>query len=191
VSAVIRAAALLAVAAFLACDDEPDRERCVGEPVARLAFEGGGALPVPPLLPGELALPACPGVPADVAFTATIAFAGEDAAALCTNRRFAAVATGARDGDAIDVATVTNRAILSQCGEGCLVEVRERVAGALLPDASAPERFEGALVDTVYPAGSPALCGDCPLPCVARYAIRSVEPEASLDSPAISTDPSF
>jgi hypothetical protein len=186
-----RAAALAAAAAILACQEERTTERCPGDAIATFDFVGGGELPAPPLLAGEVALPACRDVPADVAFTATIAFAGEDAAALCTNRRFAAVATGGRDGDAIDVATVTNRAILSQCGEGCLVEVRERVAGALLPDASAPARFEGALVDTVYPAGSPALCGDCPLPCVARYAIRSVEPEASLDSPAVSTDPSF
>jgi hypothetical protein len=191
VSAVIRAAALLAVAAFLACDDEPDRERCVGEPVARLAFEGGGALPVPPLLPGEVALPACPGVPADVAFTATIAFTGDDTAALCTNRPFAAVATGPREGDAIDVSTITSRAILTQCGEGCLVEVRERLAGTLLPSAAAPERFEGALVDTVFPAASPTLCGTCALPCAARYGILGIASPDSLSSPADSRDPTF
>jgi hypothetical protein len=191
VSAMPRAVAVLALAALLACDDEPDPERCAGDLVAKLAFEGGGEVPVPPLLPGEPELPVCPDVPAEVAFTATIAFTGEDTAALCTNRRFAAVATGPRAGDAIDVSTITSRAILTQCGEGCLVEVRERLAGTLLPSAAAPERFEGALVDTVLPAASASLCGDCALPCAARYGIRGVAPEESLSSPADSRDSTF
>lgn len=182
--------AALAVAALLACGEEDETAPCPGDPIATFAFVGGGAIAAPPLLAGEAALPACPDVPADLAFTATLTFTGEDAAALCTYRKFSEVATGTRGGDAIDVATVT-RAIFSQCGEGCLVDVQERVAGTLLPSASAPESFEGALVDTIQPAASPALCGDCLLPCAARYGIRSVAPEASLDSPSVSTDPSF
>lgn len=185
-----RAVAVVAlVVGSAACGREATAERCPGHAVATLAFTGDASTP-PPLLPGEDPLPACTGVPENVAFTATIAL-GEDGAtaALCTSRAYSAAARGTRSGDAIDVSTVTARAVLSQCADTCVVEVRERVAGTLLPSADAPERFEGAVVDTVYPSGTSSLCGSCSVPCSARYAITGVEPGSSLSSPAASGTP--
>lgn len=172
------ALALAALAAAgLACQSDPPYASCPGERIATFAFEGGGDLPAPALLPGEEALPTCPGAPTALSFTAAIAFDPDDAgaAALCTDRRLAVAARGTRTGDAIDVSTTTGGAVLAACSSKCLVEVTERVAGTLLPDATAPERFEGALVDTVRAAAGAVCEGDgCTLPCAARYAIESV-----------------
>lgn len=185
-------AAAAALAGLLACRDESSTARCPGEPAGTFAFTAGGALAPPPLLPGEEPLPGCPGAPVELAFTATIALGADgETAALCTSRPFAAVKHGTRDGDTIDVSTVTARAILSDCASTCVVEVHERVRGALLPSADAPEAFDGALVDVAYPTGASSLCGSCSLPCAARYAIRGEASAGSLDSPAATADPNL
>jgi hypothetical protein len=145
---------------------------CPGDRVATLRFQGT-AEP----LDGGCAFAPDGGVP--VSFTATLAYAADDAALLCVERAEAAPLRGTRRGDEVAVAAPPQPGTVPACA--CALQVTERVAGALtrLPDGAA-DRFDGVLENAVEPAGGsaagcepdggPADAGPrCGAPCTLRW----------------------
>lgn len=176
-------AALLVLVVFLlaACGAEQPQS-CPGTAVGRFAFTASLVAAGDPALAGT-AEPALDPVSAltdcaaAIVFPATLAFGGTLAAdggagALC--RTAGPVLFGTRTGEnRWAVETGTDGAVLGGCDPTCAARSRVFVTGDVVPDASAPAGFQGALVEELTQTGG--ACGACApaLPCARRYVLTA------------------
>lgn len=172
------AAAALALALAAACTSQGEPADCPGEPVGSFRFEGALVAAGDPAIaglepPSTSGIADCPAAwypPALPAFEGTLsADPATPAAALC--RTSGTVLYGPRSGDRFVLETSTGGAVLGEeCAPTCSASLRLVVAGDVGRDGGAAVSFTGVLVE-VMSAAPGSLCGECALPCAARYAL--------------------
>ena len=174
------ALAFAAAATALGACSGSERQACPGEPIETFQFGGTRVAAGDPALAGLDPVPAAPdcvdavGYPAIgeplPPFAATLAAdPGSQSVALCSSR--GVVLFGQRSGPRYVVETGTSGAVLGGCAATCTAAMRLVVAGDVTTaPGGEPTAFTGVLVE-VMSALEGSACGDCTLPCAARYAV--------------------
>ncbi len=169
-----RAALLPLLVLLAACAPEPTAS-CPGERVGSFAFSGtkreagmlAAGLDPDPALTDCAAAVGFPD-PSLLPFTGTLsADATGPAVALC--RSDGPVLFGTRIGTRWKIVNEADGAVLGGCGPTCAAHSGVVITGDVVPDASAPAEFSGALVEELTVMDG--ACGACVLPCAARYAL--------------------